>query len=411
MKTLSVILSVVLLLGGSPSQAEPDEAALGKNQGYPVGTTATWLQMPYRVGAWSAFDQVSGVQVTRVAPSAQVRPLIAMANPPMVRYRYRNLGYSLDEYLDRQRTTALLILKDDQVVAERYRYERKPDTRFLSFSMSKSVVALLTGVALSKGLIASIDDPAEKYAKELAGSPYGATSIRQLMRMSSGLKFVESFDSDLLRLGRAFVAAPRGSIEMLQSINDRHTQAGERFVYASAETQVVGQVLRGATGKTLSELTQAWLWEPVGAEHGAFWRVGVSGEEGAFGFFNASLRDWGRVGLMLAADGTVDGREVVPREYLLDATDAARQPPSHQAGRASPNLGYGYFFWLVPTKERSFAMQGIHGQLMYVQPASRIVMVITSVWPKATGLEDAGPWLETDALWRGVLSSLGGYPD
>lgn len=411
MKLLSAVFLCGLCLGGSVALAEPDEAALGKNQGYPIGTIPTWMQMPYRVGSWSAYDRVPGVQVTRVAPASQSRSLSAMANPPVVRYRYRNLGYSLDEYLDRQRTTGLLILKDGQVVAERYRYDRKPDARFLSWSMSKSVVSLLTGIALSKGLIASIDDPAEKYAKELAGTPYGGTSIRHLLRMSSGLKFVERFDADLMRLGRAFLGAPQGSIDMLRSSQDRFAPAGERFAYASIETQVVGLVLRSATGKTLAELTQSWLWQPVGAEHDAFWRVGTSGEEGAFGFFNATLRDWGRVGLMLAADGTVNGQEVVPRDFLLDATDPARQPASHQPGRASPNHGYGYFFWLVPTKERSFAMQGVHGQFMYVQPSSRIVMVITSVWAGATGLDDAAPWLETDALWRGVLASLGGHPD
>src|SRR5690606_18182582 len=170
-------------------------------------------------------------------------------------------------------------------------------------------------------LITSLDDPAEKYAKALAGTAYGGTSIRHLLRMSSGVKADESFNGDLARLVRAFIGSPKGSAEVLRSFNDRQTPPGERFSYASGETQVVGLVLRGATGQTLAELTQEWLWEPVGAEHGAFWRVGVSGDEGALGFFNASLRDWGRVGLMLASDGMVNGREVVPREYLLDATD------------------------------------------------------------------------------------------
>jgi CubicO group peptidase (beta-lactamase class C family) len=403
----------LLTLACAGAQAEPDEGVLGKAQGYPVGTIPTWTQPAYRVGSWSALDQVPGVRVSRVAPSSQVRPLPALAQPPAIRYRYRNIGYTLDEYLDRQRATGLLILKDGQVVAERYRYDRKPEARFLSWSMSKSVVSVLVGIAHAKGAIASLDDPAEKYAKALAGTPYGATPIRHLLRMSSGLVFSERYDGndDVIRMGRAFATSPGGAMDVLRTIKDRHSAPGARFVYASGETEVIGYVLRGATGQSLAELTRAWLWEPIGAEHEAFWRIGADGQEGAFGFFNASLRDWGRLGAMLAADGKVGDRQVVPREYLLAATDAAQQPAAFQPGRPTPHHGYGYFFWLLPMKERSFVMQGIHGQHLYVQPASGIVMVVTSVWEQPSGWQDPGPWRETDALWAGVLGSLGGKPD
>jgi CubicO group peptidase (beta-lactamase class C family) len=121
------------------------------------------------------------------------------------------MGYTLADYLEHQRTTGLLVLKNGEIVAEHYRYGRKDDARFLSFSMAKSVTSLLLGKALSLGLIASLDDPAEKYAKELAGSPYGATTIRQLLRMSSGLTFTERYDGkdDLSRLSRAAAGARR----------------------------------------------------------------------------------------------------------------------------------------------------------------------------------------------------------
>ena len=132
------------------------------------------------------------------------------------------------------------------------------------------------------------------------------------------------------------------------------------------------------------------------------------GHERSWGYFNASLRDWARLGWMLARDGRVAQRQVVPRNYLLDATDAQRQPPAFQPKRATPYFGYGYQFWLFPMRERTFALQGVHGQALFVQPGSGIVMVQTAVNESASSQQDPQPALERDAFWRGVLKSLGG---
>jgi len=396
----------------APAHAEPDEDRLGKSQNYPLGTAATWYNNPYRVGAWSAMDKVPGVQTRVVARGQQTSSLPRAAQAPAINYRYRNIGYTLAEYLERQRATGLLVLKNGEIVAEHYRYGRKDDARFISFSMAKSVTALLVGQAHARGLIASLDDPAEKYVTALAGSPYGATTVRQLLRMSSGLTFTERYDGtdDISRLSRAGAGAPGAGtpVDVLRSITTRHTAAGEKFVYASAETDVLGRVLTAATGKNMAELTSEWLWKPMGAEHDAFWRISADGQEQSYGAFNASLRDWGRLGLLLINDGKVGTQQVVPRDYVLDATDPARQPLAFRPRKATPYFGYGYQFWLMPMRERTFAMQGIHGQTVYMQPSSGVVMVLTSVWESASGRQDAQPYEERDALWRGVLQSLGG---
>ncbi len=411
-------LALLGLVALTPLHAEPDEEHLGKHQGYPIGNAATWYGNPYRVGSWSALERVPGILSRGVARAENPSPLPRAAQPATITYRYRNLGYTLAEYLERQRVTGLLVLKNGEIVAEHYRYGRSEGARFLSFSMAKSVTALLVGMAHARGHIGSLDDVAEKYVPALAGSGYGATTVRQLLRMSSGLTFTERYDGhdDISRLSRA-TAGARGAdtpIQVLRSIADRHAPAGARFVYASAETDVLGRVLAGATGRNLAELTQAWLWQPIGAEHDAYWRVSVDGQEQAYGAFNASLRDWGRLGLLLANDGRVRGADglqpLVPLDFLLDATDPARQPPAFKPRRATPYFGYGYQFWLFPMRERSFAMQGIHGQTLFVQPASGIVLVMTSVWEHASGQQDRLPGEERDALWRGVLASLGGSP-
>ncbi len=420
MKRSTLPLLLALALGAGAARAEPDEAALNKANGYPVGNASTWYTEAYRVGSWSALDKVPGLQTRIVARADQASPLPRATNPLPIAYRYKGAGYTLDHYLDRQRTTGLIVLKNGEIITEHYRYGRKDDARFLSFSMAKSVTSLLVGRAASLGLIASLDDPAEKYAKDLAGSPYGATTIRQLLRMSSGLTFTERYDGkdDISRLSRATSGAPGGGkpVDVLRSITERHSPAGEKFVYASAETDVLGRVLAGATGKNMAQLTTDWLWQPMGAEHDAFWRVSVDGQEQAYGAFNASLRDWARLGQLLANDGRAIDKttgkpgalQVVPLDYLLDATDPARQPPAFRPRTATSYFGYGYQFWLMPLKARTFAFQGIYGQTIYVQPSTGIVMAMTSVWEMPSGRQNVQPYEARDALWRGVLQSLGG---
>lgn len=408
---LPVVLAALGLLM-TPVHAEPDEDLLGKTQNYPLGNASTWYGNPYRVGSWSALDQVRGIKTRLVARASQPSSLPQATQPPAIGYRYRNRAYTLADYLQRQRTTGLLVLKNGEIVAEHYGYGRKDDARFLSFSMAKSVTSLLIGRALADGQIASLDDTADKYVKTLAGSPYGASTVRQLLRMSSGLTFTERYDStdDIARLSRASAGAPGAGtpVEVLRSITDRHANPGEKFVYASAETDVLGRVLVAATGRNMAELTTEWLWQPMGAEHDAFWRVSVDGQEQSYGAFNASLRDWARLGMLLANDGKVGTQQLIPLDYLLEATDPQRQPTAFKPRKATPFFGYGYQFWLQPLRQRTFAMQGIHGQTIYVQPASGLVLVLTSVWESASGRQNPQPYEEREALWRGVLQSLGG---
>jgi CubicO group peptidase (beta-lactamase class C family) len=394
--------------------AEPDEALLGKERAYPVGNAGSWFANPYRVGSWSAMDKVKGLPTRAVSRgTGAAAPLPAAKAPPAIHYRYRNLGYSLDDYLDRQRVTGLIIIKNGEIVAERYRYGRGESARFLSFSMAKSVTSMLVGIALDKGVIASLDDPAQKYATDLARSAYGATRIRDLLHMSSGLVFTERYDGadDVARMSRAAATGQPPVLEVLRSVGERHAPPGEKFVYASAESEVLGRVLAGASGRSVADLTSEWIWQPLGAEQDAFWVLSRDGQERTSGYFNASLRDWGRLGWMMAQDGRMAGRQIVPREYVLAATDAQQQPGAFRPRKATPYFGYGLQFWLFPMRERTFAFQGVHGQAVFVQPSSGIVMVQTAVYEAASGRQDPAPFQERTAFWLGVLESLGGSTD
>ncbi|AMO25262.1 hypothetical protein UC35_05480 [Ramlibacter tataouinensis] len=392
------------------ARAEPEEALLGKGQAYPIGNRANWYINPYRVGSWSAMDQVRGLPTRAVARGTGTSPLPVASQAPAIRWRFRNIGLGVDDYLERQRATGLLVIQNGRVVLERYRYGRSRDARFLSFSMAKSVTSMLVGIALARGAIASLEDRADRYVPELAGSEYGKTAIVDLLRMSSGLTFTERYDGqdDIARLSRAAQTGDPSVLSVLRSVTQRHSPPGAKFSYASAETEVLGRVLSAATGRTLAELTHEWLWAPLGAEADAFWVLASDGQERASGFFNATLHDWGRLGQLVADGGRVGATQVVPADYLLAATDAARQPEAFRPRRATPFFGYGFQFWLLPLQERTIAFQGVHGQAVFVQPASRIVMVHTAVFEAASGRQDPQPLQERNAFWRGVLESLGG---
>jgi CubicO group peptidase (beta-lactamase class C family) len=403
------MLAAIAAATASAARAEPLELVLGRRDAYPVGTAVNWFANPYRVGSWSAMDEVRGLRTRAVPRGSATSGLPSAARAPDIRWRYRSLAYSLDEYLERQPVTGLLIAKDGQVLVERYRYGRTSDARFLSFSMAKSVTSLLVGIAQARGLIA-LDAPAARYAKELEGSAYGETRIEHLLSMASGLTFTEHYDGhdDIARMSRAAQTGQPTFVSVLRSVSDRHSEAGTKFVYASAETEVLGRALAGATGRTVADLTSDWLWRPLGAERDAFWVLAHDGQERTSGYFNASLRDWARLGVLLAGDGRVGDRQVVPRDYVLAATTASLQPPAFRPHRATPYMGYGRQFWLFPFEERTFALQGVHGQCVFVQPASGIVMVQAAVNPAASGQQDPEPGRERDAFWRGVLQSLGG---
>jgi len=265
----------------------------GRADGYPVGTRATSEQLRFLIGAYSRGD---GQWPTRdiAAPSA-ASPLGRAATEPAITYRSAGGSHTLDNYLDQYPTTALLIVGGDRILVERYQYDRRDTDRFTSQSMAKTVLALLIGIAVQEGSIRSIEDTAETYVAALRGSEYGRTPIKALLQMSSGIDFKYSYsDNDgpsedtamLNRLRRESVA------DAVLTFNRRVAQPGTRFNYTSADSLVLGLVLTGATGRTVSDYAREKLWEPLGAEARATWRIDRSGKEMlGFGWVR------GRVGL------------------------------------------------------------------------------------------------------------------
>ena len=228
--------------------------------------------------------------------------------------------------------------------------------------------------------------------------------------MASGVPFTEVYDGKDDNFRYSLLRSQKGLIEALRAFGGRTAVApGTRFHYASIETQVLGALVQAATGETLSRYMTTRLWQPLGAEADAAWNiVDVDKFESASGGFNAVLRDYGRLGMLLANDGMRDGRQIIPRDFLLEATDWRRHPEAFQPRKATPYFGYGYQFWIYPGDKRRFALLGVYGQSMFVDPGTKLVMVVTAANKTAIA---GGTTLarERDALWRGLVTMYGGW--
>lgn len=392
--------------GGGPvfSAGGPDAELYGATEDYPVKDRWRVYQPgnpdspKYRVGAFSHYDEIFPTRLVNRATTAWPFKRTQVD----VSYQYKGSHSSLADYLSRNPVTGLLIAKDDRILVEHYQYGRTDRDRLISQSMAKSITGMLVGIAISEGAIKSIDDTAETYVPGLKGTEYGATPLRALLHMSSGVEFGAQADEgkgsgrDLDRLWVDMVFSNKGTVASIAQFNRRIAPPGTQFRYASIETDVLGLVLRYATGKSLSDYLQEKVWQLIGTEADAKWMIDAEGYEVAHGFFNAVLRDYARLARLLAHDGAWEGKQIIPAQWMVDAT-TVRASDGYLA-KAEGEFGYGYQFYLFPGSRRQFAMLGYLGQRILVDPPSKLVMVQTAVDEKSPEI-----W----RLWSGVVAQFG----
>jgi CubicO group peptidase (beta-lactamase class C family) len=393
----------------------PDAELYGAADGYPVPNAELarrhgnpW-EPRYRVGAFSHIDEIYPTrQINRAAV-----PSTFKCSPADVSYQFRGSRFSISDYMSRKPVTGLLVCKDDQILFESYQYGRTDQNRFLSQSMVKSIVGILIGIAIAEGAIKSVDDKAETYVPGLKGTEYGATPIRDLLHMSSGVDFGEERDQghDLNQLWKDMVTAPgllgsglfkKGTVRSITQFNRRIAPPGTRYYYASIEPDVLGMVLHYAVNRSASDYLHDRVWEPIGAEADAKWLLDAEGFELAHFGFNAVLRDYARLGRLLAHDGKWEGRQIIPSLWMIDATTVRPSDAYLLPGRAMKRFGYGYLLWLFPGDRRQFALIGYKGQYICVDPISKIVMVQTAL--DAPGADFN---LEAWSLWAGIVEQHG----
>lgn len=303
-------------------------------------------------------------------------------------------SYTPAQFLDRSYTNALLIAKNGRVVYENYLNNTDEHTRFIGWSMTKSLISLLIGVALEDGRIDSLDDDITVYLPELENGAYNGATIRQILQMRSGVDYEERYD-----FANPGVAASNHIHSLVKNVTrfvdaaktiKRKYQPGEVFEYKTLDTAVLGLLLeRVSASGNLSSYMSQHLWEPLGAEADGFFIMdgepGVGREFSGAGF-NATLRDFARVGLLVLNEGRFNDQQIIPSDWIKEST----QP----AGDEQAFMDYGYQWWTV-SGTNAFVSIGLQGQFIYIDPDTDTVIVKLSYFP---------PLMENDSTDRETFS-------
>lgn len=376
---LALVVSVAATAPVEVAQAEPTS---------PVSEVSPALQTLRRAMLDSdinslTFRSMDTLFTTRtVAHSGPAWQLKRADRPLDFTYSFEGHIYTVDEFLDRTFTNALLVMKDGRIVAEIYRNNSNERTRFMGWSMTKSITSILVGIALEEGRIKSVDDAITAYLPELAGGGYDGVTIRQILQMRSGVDYEERYD-----FANPGVAARNHEAALVQNVArfadaartvPRAHPPGQTFQYKTLDTAVLGWLIeRVSGGSTIAAYTTQRLWEPLGAEADGFYIMdgppGVGREFSGAGF-NATLRDYARLGQMMLEGGRANGHQIVPAEWVRESTTPTRF--------ANDPLTYAYQWWTTGPPG-SFTALGLQGQYIFVDPRSKTVVVKLSYFPPA----------------------------
>ena len=340
-----------------------------------------------QVQLFQAADRIFPTRI--IARGQRVHPLpSAPRSLTGMRIASRGTEFDLYDYISRNRVAGLLVIKNRGVALEHYDLGNGPATRWVSMSMAKSISTTLIGIAVRDGFISSVDAPLTDYLPQLAGSGYADASIRHLLQMTSGVRWDDTHtdpDSDRRHMLELQIGQQPATILHYVASRPRIATPGTVWNYSTGETHIVGALLHAAVGRWLSDYLSERIWAPFGMESdAAWWLESPQGLEVAGAGISATLRDYGRFGLFMLGNGTIDGRRLLPDDWIREAT----APRPFNGGQ----LDYGYMWWPVPAPDGSFTQgafsaRGIFGQYTYVNPAEDIVIVVLSARSKPKGAE------------------------
>jgi CubicO group peptidase (beta-lactamase class C family) len=322
-------------------------------------------------------------------------------------FTYKQTTFNTEEFLEDTATTGLLILHNDVLTLERYHLGHTAETPHIAWSVSKSFLSALFGIAIADGHIRDIMQPVTDYVPELKGSGYDGVSIKNVLQMSSGVGFNEDYgdpDSDINRMGEALALG--SSLVEFASTLERVRKPGTLQHYVSIDTQVLGTVLVNATGIDLATYTSEKIWKPLGMEGRAYWMVDSTGMGMAFGGLNATLRDFARFGRLYLNRGKWNGGQVVPEAWVVASTtpDAPHLMPGPKPN-SDNNMGYGYQWWMPEDWIGDFIALGVYDQMIYVDPSSNLVIAKHSA-NRDFQRNNFEPTEEHLALFRAIAADL-----
>ena len=353
------------------------------------------LPRPERLLDWSPQEKTIGFRsFEKLVPVRRVR---RKSNQFLLPYASRELhvSYFVDgqqwnttTYMEQNDVAGLLILKRGRIVLERYALGFDDQSLWTSFSVAKSITSTLLGAAIAEGSIGNVDDLVVKYLPALKGTAYDGVSLRHVLNMTSGVRWNEDYDdpeSDVNRCHRATDGGLGSPLVTYLAKLPREAQPGTKWVYKTAETDLVGEIVMAATGKSLSEYLSEKVWSSFGMERDAFWMLREKKELGGC-CLSVSLRDYGRFGQFMLGGGRVGTKDVLPvgwTKLMVAAT-----PESERGLRTLGGTGgYGFQWWTQVDGPGTYSARGIFGQTIHVNPKHELVIVVLSAWPKALDRE------------------------
>ena len=292
-------------------------------------------------------------------------------------FAYNDQKLGTQQFLKDSWTTGLIVIQNDEIALEDYYLGNSAVTQNISWSMAKSFISALIGIAVNEGHIKSIEQSVDAYATSLGGSGYEGVSIKNVLQMSSGVAFNEDygdFYSDINRWGRDFSLG--NSQDAFAATLKNDIEPGAVNHYVSINTHVLGMVLTQATGRSITDYMQEKLYKPMGMEHNGLWIIDGQGMEMALGGLNLTLRDFAKLGSLYLHDGTFNGQEIVPASWVADSR--TMDQPHLLPGN---DFGYGYQWWMVGGDSGEFMAMGVYGQYIYINPETNTVIVKNSANP------------------------------
>ena len=393
MKIKKILLGTLVLAGAAAVAGwlTLDKETRGLLASLPTNRDLLFWSQPQRDAAFRALDRLTVLAKSRVVAASGTASALP-PGPPL------QLPLDVDAFMAGQRSAALLVLHDGKLRMERYGLGFDGSGRWTSFSVAKSFTSTLVGAAIKDGYIKSMDDKVSAYIPAMKGSAYDDVSIRQLLTMTSGVKWNEDYadpNSDVAKFNNH---KPEEGVDALVSYMrklPREAPAGTRWLYSTGETNLVGLLLVQATKKPLADYLSEKIWKPAGMEQQATWLLSKSGNEISGCCLQAASRDYARMGQFILNAAMVNGQSIVPDGWLAEATTA-------RTGIGQPGRGYGYQWWTYD--DGTFSARGIFGQGIFIDTKRKLVIVTNANW--AGGARDpvAGPARE--AFYKAVQKAI-----
>ena len=311
--------------------------------------------------------------------SASLNPTTFLAGEPLslpTKFISEEKIVNVDEHLSRTNTVALLILHDGKIKYENYWLTGGRNVHWFSFSMAKSYISALIGIAINQNYIKNIGEEITAYVSQLRGSAYDGVSIKDVLQMSSGASWNEDYSDPNSDINRSSaILADGGSLDEFTATLKKDLEPGSFNRYNSTDTQALGMLLREATGVSVSEYMQKMLWDPVGAEKEGYWILDSENMEMAYAGFMATARDYAKLGELYRQNGYFNNKQIIPTDWIKSSTkpDAPHLMPGDNPLSDYP-MGYGYQWW-VPDHSGDFSAIGVYNQFIYVSPKNKHVIV------------------------------------